>query len=206
VTNAISVAPRGRAVRLRFTISLRVLACLAALALSVLIASALTRVVPGQSVGSGRPTAVANRAIPLPIALLGLPAAAQAPVSAALGRDDAEYRIAAMSITNPEQHLSAHFAIAGADIRVGAVRFTLGLTGVGRGTRVQPVTPVEPRVVGQVVRYDYQGTAIETWQNGPLGLEQVFVVAHRPTGAGALTFAMAAPAGSRLDAGDPPVR
>jgi trimeric autotransporter adhesin len=207
VTNAILVAPRGRAARLRFTIRLRVPASLAALALAALALAALTvsdlmRVAPDNSVASGRPTLVTRQATPLPVALLRIPAAAQAPVSAALGRDDAAYRIAGMSITNPEQRLSAHFVTAGARIGTGAVRFTLGLTGVGRGTRVQPVAPVEPRVAGQVVRYDYRGSVSETWQNGPLGLEQVFVVTHRPSGAGALTFAMATPAGSRLDAGD----
>ncbi len=49
-----------------------------------------------------------------------------------------------------------------------------------------------------MIRYAYPAAVTETWRNGPLGLEQGFVLSQRPAGNGALSIAMTAPATSLL--------
>jgi FG-GAP repeat len=130
-------------------------------------------------------------------ALLRLPAAAQGPISAALGRDAADYRITGLTAANRAQRLSARFTVNGVVVHSGAARFSLGLSGLGRGDATREVAAAAPVTSGGSVLYARPGLR-ETWRNGPLGLEQSFVVAHGPAGAGAFTLAVSVPAGSRL--------
>jgi hypothetical protein len=130
-------------------------------------------------------------------ALLRLPAAARAPISAALGRDMAGYRITGLTATNRAQRFSARFVSSGVVVHSGATRFELGLSGIERGQATGPAGPVAPVTHGARVVYARPGLR-ETWTNGPLGLEQTFLVGRRPAGAGALTLAVSAPVGSHL--------
>ncbi|HWE82467.1 MAG TPA: fibronectin type III domain-containing protein [Gaiellaceae bacterium] len=63
----------------------------------------------------------------------------------------------------------------------GAVSF--GLAGVGRsGSAARPLSPT-PRLSGSRVVYRRGGGVVEWYRNGPLGLEQGFTVARKPSGA-----------------------
>lgn len=104
--------------------------------------------------------------------------------------------ITSLSISNSAQRLTASFASGGATVRSDGARFTLGLTAFGRGSQLRPVAPVEPQLGGGMIRYAYSAAVTETWRNGPLGLEQGFLLSNRPAGLGPLTVAMAAPASS----------
>jgi FG-GAP repeat len=138
--------------------------------------------------------------------LLSLPVAAQGAVSAGLGRADARYRVrraggsgsaADLRAVNPGQGFSERFSSAGVTLSSGRARFSLGLAGVGRGARVSALPAVGARVVGNRVSYE-RGGVREWFVNGPLGLEQGFDVARRPTGRGALTVAVSVAGASGL--------
>ena len=107
----------------------------------------------------------------------------------------ASYRLHALAARNPAQRLSATFGASGAEITTGSERFTLGLAAFGRAGALRTLAPVSPVATGNRVAYAHRAVR-EVWTNGPLGLEQTFVVARRPAGAGALTLAVAVPAGA----------
>ena len=129
--------------------------------------------------------------------LLSLPLAAQGPVSAALGHDQAAYRISGLVAHNQAQHLSAQFGRSGVSITTGSTRFAIALKGFGRGEALQPLAVVAPVASANRVSYE-RGSVDEWWANGPLGLEQGFDIARRPAGAGTLTLSLAVPAGAKL--------
>jgi hypothetical protein len=120
-----------------------------------------------------------------------LPAAAGPTVSAALGRENRGYRVRGCRAANPAQGFALKFTSTGAVVRSGASRVSLGVSGFGRRDgRMSPIDPVAPDVSGNVVRYG--GTSLREWfANGPLGLEQGFVVARRPAGVGRLVVSVA---------------
>src|SRR5271166_1454059 len=127
--------------------------------------------------------------------LLGLPQAAQGPVSAALGADSAAYRVAAAQsgfmAVNPTQDLSSRFTSSGVSVSSGATRMGLSLAGVGYGSSLTAPGEAAPRARSNRVVYVYPG--MTAWYaNGPLGLEQGFTIARAPSGnaAGPLTLAM----------------
>jgi hypothetical protein len=130
--------------------------------------------------------------------LLSLPAAAQGPVSADLGRSDARYRVQRVDrsssaedlrAVNPGQGFSERFSSTGVTLSAGRARFSLGLAGVGRGARVSGLPAVAARVAGNRVSYE-RGGVREWFANGPLGLEQGFDIGKRPAGTGSLTVAV----------------
>ena len=132
--------------------------------------------------------------------LLSLPLAAQGPVSAALGGDQPTYRIHGLTARNPAQLLTARFGRSGVTITTGSARFAISLQAFGRGSALAAVALVSPVASADRVSYS-RGALNEWWANGPLGLEQGFDIARRPAGSGALTLALAAPAGARLERG-----
>jgi hypothetical protein len=132
--------------------------------------------------------------------LLSLPAAAQASVSAALGRDQAAYRIRGLVARNPAQRLSARFGRSGVAIKTGSARFGIALKAFGRAGALRALSPVVPVASADRVSYA-RGPVREWWVNGPLGLEQGFTLARRPAGPGALTLSLAVSGRVRLDDG-----
>ncbi|MGA9284161.1 MAG: FG-GAP repeat protein [Solirubrobacteraceae bacterium] len=132
-----------------------------------------------------------------PAGLLSLPAAAQGSVSAALGRDQAAYRIEGLAAHNPAQRLSARFERSGVAITAGSTQFAISLKAFGRGSALPALSPVSPAASSDRVSYAH-GSLREWWTNGPLGLEQGFDLARRPAGAGALTLSLAVPASAHL--------
>ncbi len=165
---------------------------LVALVAGALVAVILSMPGPGSGSTAGAPPAGAG-----PTALLRLPAAAQGPISAALGRDLAGYRMTGLGVENPAQRLSARFGPGGATVAAGRARFEIGLRAVGRGSPLAAVAAVAPVVRAGRVVYARAGMT-EVWRNGPLGLEQSFVLSRRPAGTGRLMLAVAVPAGARV--------
>jgi len=132
--------------------------------------------------------------------LLSLPLAAQGPVSAALGSDQAAYRVAGLVARNPAQRFSAQFRRSGVVIRTASTRFAISLKAFGRGEGLPPLAVVSPTASANRVSYAH-GALREWWANGPLGLEQGFDIARRPAGAGALMLSLAVSGSVRLDHG-----
>ena len=172
----------------------------------LLVAGALSSVAFAAAlyVGLAREHGPAAAGVRLPVesraSLSSLPVAARGPVSAALGHDQAAYRINGLMARNPAQRFSARFGPAGVAIAAGSARFAISLKGFGRGEALRPLVVVAPVASANRVSYAH-GSLREWWANGPLGLEQSFDISRRPAGAGALTLSLAVPAGARLDHG-----
>ena len=132
--------------------------------------------------------------------LLSLPAAAQGPVSAALGRDLAAYHLRGLVAHNPAQRLTARFGRAGVAILAGRTRFAITLKAFGRAGTLRPLAAASPVASSDRVSYA-RGPVREWWANGPLGLEQGFDVAGRPAGSGAVTLSLAVSGAARIDHG-----
>jgi hypothetical protein len=126
--------------------------------------------------------------------LLSLPAAAQAPVSAALGRDEPGYRVRGAATgfvaSNPLQHLSTRFTAGGVSIADAGARLALRLNGYGSTTA--------PHLVDGRVTYQH-GPLAEWYANGPLGLEQGFTL-DRPTPAASANLTLAVGVGGNMAA------
>ncbi len=137
--------------------------------------------------GWGRPAATSSRGLDL------LPATARGPVSSALGRDAAAYRIVGASggLTgaNAGQGLRLRFDGRGVSLVSPAGALGLELVALGGGGSLGPVPRVAPTASANRVVYRRPG--LEEWYaNGPLGLEQGFTLTHRPAGRGAVTLAL----------------
>jgi hypothetical protein len=155
-----------------------------------------------QGLGHGsRPASTVVRShVQAQAGLLSLPVAARGPVSSALGRDQAAYRLAGLLARNPAQGFSAWFGRSGVAITAGSASFEIGLRALGRGSVLRAVPSVAPITGANGVSYR-RGGLREWWANGPLGLEQGFDISARPVGSGALTLSLAVPASARLDHG-----
>ena len=156
-----------------------------AFAVCVIAAQSVRSGVPGHPVSVVRHRAGAE-----------LPVAAQGPVSRIVGQDDPSYRAArtraGIELRNPRQHLDATFARHGVSIRSGHASLRLSLRGYGYGGSLRAVGAVAP--VAQANRVDFRRGAVDEWYaNGPLGLEQGFTFATRPSGRrdGPLTLSLA---------------
>ena len=128
--------------------------------------------------------------------LLTLPATAQGPVSAAVGRADPRFRVraagAVLSAWSPAQRLRSQFSRSSVSVSAGSARLSMRLAAIGYGSALRPVDAVVPRHAGNRVAYAHGG--VDEWYlNGPLGLEQGFTLAHAPAGerSAALTLDLA---------------
>jgi hypothetical protein len=115
--------------------------------------------------------------------LSGLPASAQGPVSAALGKDNSRYwvqgRAGGFRAENPRQAMHADFTQQGAEICSQSLRWGLEVRGYGYGDSLQPVNAVAPTANANRVEYRRDGMT-EWYENGPLGLEQGFTLTRPP--------------------------
>ena len=126
--------------------------------------------------------------------LSSLPLAAEAPVSAALGAATSGYAArvekGALVTGNAAQHVSARFDRSGAHVRAAGTRFGLRLSAVGVGSSLRSLASVVPHGEANRVVYAFAGVR-ESFVNGPLGLDQRFMLARAPgRGAGALTLSL----------------
>jgi len=153
-----------------------------ALALVSVLALAMALIWTG---GGARTTDIANRG------LSGLPSAARGPVSSSLGADLPGYAIVGSWARNPAQRFSAEFSSAGVTVASATARVRLAIAGLGRAGALRAVAPARPVADANRVLYAHRGLR-EWWANGPLGLEQGFVVRDRPRGgAGPLEVSLA---------------
>jgi RHS repeat-associated protein len=128
--------------------------------------------------------------------LSSLPLTAQGPISAALGADDAAFRVSASGggfrAVNPAQRLGVRFGRSGVFLSSGTARLGLNLLAVGYGASLTAVGDVTPHLRANRVVYARAGLS-EWYVNGPLGLEQGFTI-PRALGshvAGPLTLSLA---------------
>jgi hypothetical protein len=124
--------------------------------------------------------------------LSSLPAAAQSPISAALGRDEPAYGVLGLHARNPAQRLRVAFSRRGVAVASGEARLGMALTAWGYASALKPLAPsIAPHARGNRVSYRHRSLT-EWYVNGPLGLEQGFDVTARPTGGrGPLTLSLA---------------
>src|SRR5271163_475698 len=155
-----------------------------ALSLTVLVSLASGQKASGnQTVGS--PTRKAHSTSRQPGQLLSsLPMAAQAIISATLGRDDARYRVVtvhgALYAQNPSHTLGSDFTLNGIQVRAGdGTPWRMTLRGYGYGDRLEQVREATPVSQGNRVEYR-RGPLVEWYVNGPAGLEQGFTLATPP--------------------------
>jgi hypothetical protein len=142
-----------------------------------------------------------------PADLSDLPVAAQAHVSAALGRDRSSYhavpRAGGFGLENARHGLSADFTSEAVRVRAGTVRWGLSFLGHGYGDEVPAARAVAPRAAANRVEYR-RGPLTEWYLNGPLGLEQGFTLERAPgDGAGkplTLAFALSGTLAAAVDA------
>ncbi len=116
--------------------------------------------------------------------LQALQLAARAPVSAALGADDARYHLTAakgqLRAANPAQQLLASFSSSGVTVGSGGHSLRISLAGIGRGGDLGSPGRAVPRAAGaNAVSYALAGVQ-ESFANGPLGLEQRFTLMRAP--------------------------
>jgi FG-GAP repeat len=129
--------------------------------------------------------------------LAGLPPAAQGPVSAALGSARAGYAVGlsggTLTASTPAQHLHSSFTSAGVSVHAGAASVGLGLVSVGYGSSSTLLGGARPVAHANRVLYTLAAGIRESFQNGPLGLEQSFTIARAPADpqSGPLTLSLA---------------
>ncbi|HEV7584410.1 MAG TPA: IPT/TIG domain-containing protein [Solirubrobacteraceae bacterium] len=136
--------------------------------------------------------------------LASLPAAAQGPVSATLGREGSSYRVHAapggFAAASAGQRLGSRFGLTGVEVRSGSATVGLSLGAIGYGDALGAVTPVMPRAEANRVLYAH-AQAGEWYANGPLGLEQGFTVPRAPSAArsGPLTLSLTLSGNTRAE-------
>jgi len=115
--------------------------------------------------------------------LFDLPLPAQSTIAAALGSDTDAYHVVVTSrgywAGNAVHRLRLRFGADGVHIGADAAEWGLALHGWGYGERLRAVTPVQPRAAANRVEY-HRGAVTEWYVNGPLGLEQGFIVESAP--------------------------
>ena len=124
-------------------------------------------------------------------ALASLPILARGPISSALGNDEPAYRVRGLRAVNPMQRVRARFSPQGITVLAGKGRMSVALSSYGYGKMLRALAPVAPRASSNRVSYSH-GSLEEWFANGPLGIEQGFELARRPSAAsGPLTLALA---------------
>jgi len=115
--------------------------------------------------------------------LSNLPVAAQASISASLGKDTSQYHALAASggfeAITLSQRLNTRFAVQGVEVSSGSVHWNMALQGYGYGDALKAVQAVTPEA--NLNRVEFQrGSLTEWYVNGPMGLEQGFTLRERP--------------------------
>src|SRR5271166_5232902 len=144
------------------------------------------------------PSAPAARALHGPRRdVAALPSAAWPPISAAIGAERPAFRVVASGSAgfragNPSQHLVIGFGRSGLRVGSGGTELGLRLEAIGEGSALRPVAAVAPAARDNRVTYA-RGGLTEWYANGPLGLEQGFVLTRAPRGGagGTLTLSLA---------------
>jgi hypothetical protein len=134
--------------------------------------------------------------------------AAAAKISATLGEEQKAFHFVAegagFRTTNSSHALGAEFTPKGADFHVGEHHWSMSMRGYGYGDELAPLSSVQPSAIANRLQYD-RGQLIESYANGPFGVEQVFVAKNapaKPSGqALTLEFTLAGDLNAEIDAG-----
>jgi hypothetical protein len=127
----------------------------------------------------------------VPIARL-VPGQLQSVVQRTIGASDSSFAVARRAglLIASGDGITSTFSVSGAHLRVGGETLDLRLSAVGSAGRLRAAARAMPTAAGNVVRYGRQDV-VESYRNGPLGLEQEFALASRPEGVeGPLTLAL----------------
>jgi len=104
-------------------------------------------------------------------------------MSATLGQHDPHYKIknssGSYNTENPANHLTASFADEGISLQQRDTRWGMNLTDWGYDQKIQMSANVSPHAIANRIEYDRENLT-ESYVNGPLGLEQSFLVAKAP--------------------------
>ena len=108
---------------------------------------------------------------------------AQRPISAALGKDNSRYWAHAnadgFSAENPQHVLAINFTRLGVELESHNLRLGLETRGYGYGDAMLPLSAAAPHLNHNRVEYRHRGVT-EWYENGPMGLEQGFLLAESP--------------------------
>ncbi|MCL4396391.1 MAG: Ig-like domain repeat protein [Chloroflexi bacterium] len=140
-----------------------------------------------------------------PAARPDLPPAAQALVSATLGRAEARYHFQPTAdgfrATDGANTWHAEFTAAGLRWSSGEGQWTMALHDVGVDAGREPVTPVAPAAAANSLEYRHPAF-VEWYVNGPAGLEQGWTLNARPAGTGSrVTLSLSLEGAARERAG-----
>jgi hypothetical protein len=144
---------------------------------------------------SGRERAGAPASRSPVAAFASLPPALRATISRVVARDDHSYRVRALGrgfvAENRRNRLALRFTGSRIGVRSGSGRLGLSLRAWGHGRTLRKVVEATPEARGNEVFYR-RGGLVEWYANGPLGLEQGFVLKGPPPeqAAGRLTLAL----------------
>ena len=137
-----------------------------------------------------------------------LPVQAQATISSTIGAGEARFaptrRTGGFALSGGG--IAVGLGLHGLTVASGGGRLSMRLLGVGRGAALRAVGAAAPRVAADRVIYARSGGANEWYAAGPLGIEQGFTLARRPSGGEApvtLAFGVAGlrarPVGSEVE-------
>jgi hypothetical protein len=118
-----------------------------------------------------------------PGSLSDLPPAAQAQISAAVGKGQPGYHAVPLAdgfrVKNSGHGLAADFTPAAVRVRAGTATWGLSLVGYGYSDALSALTTAAPQAEANRIEYR-RGDLTEWYVNGPLGLEQGFTLAKAP--------------------------
>ena len=108
---------------------------------------------------------------------------AQRPISATLGKDNSRYWAHAnadgFSAENPQHALGINFTRLGVELESHNLRWGLETRGYGYGDVMLPLSAAAPHLNHNRVEYLHRGVT-EWYENGPMGLEQGFLLVEPP--------------------------
>jgi hypothetical protein len=138
---------------------------------------------PSPNRAASTSAAIKSSAGKFPTGLSSLPPDAQGPISATLGKDDSDYWVhrspKGFRGENVRHALAAEFTRTRAEVWIHNLRWGLETRSYGYGDALLPAKAVAPRATANRVEYRRDGVT-EWYENGPLGLEQGFTLAHPP--------------------------
>ena len=136
--------------------------------------------------------------------LRSLPVSAQATISRTLGAHQQKFlaQSAGLGYRMAAGGVRADFAPSGVRLDAAGRSVSVRLAGIGHGADLRPLAAVAPRARANLVRYE--GGSVDSWYaGGPLGIEQGFTLARRPSGSeGPLTLELALSGGLSARAAD----
>lgn len=151
---------------------------------SLLVGARSQTQTPAQPAQQDSASAVAGLTPSKPFSKPALDAGAEAEISATIGQDDSAYHFTAQPAgfrsQNSAQGLSAEFTKFGVIFHAGNTQWGMTLRGYSYGDAFLSATPVAPRASANRLQYDRAGI-VESYINGPAGLEQGFTIAAAPS-------------------------